>query len=233
MTSTKQLLNAGRGHQAPRKAAHSLPKEVAQFIKDNEAKELGTTETHPGEGIVKERFPHSRKPSHRQICEEFWNLRGQHNWEEKKKKNTTEYAPNHNCQHRSSPDAHLCHQQVAAWQGGKGCMLRIRTWPECPEDNLRELTWDSNPNCRIAREKKKRERENFPAKGSNLMCNLALSQNKGLREHQRKASRLHTGPSPTTGGREAGEPQPELEGKGQSQPQRWHPPATCEQALSC
>ena len=56
------------------------------------------------------------------------------------------------------------------------------------------------------------------------MCNLALSQNKGLREHQRKASRLHTGPSPTTGGREAGEPQPELEGKGQSQPQRWHPP---------
>ena len=56
------------------------------------------------------------------------------------------------------------------------------------------------------------------------MCNLALSQNKGLREHQRKASRLHTGPSPTTGGREAGEPQPELEGKGQSRPQRWHPP---------
>ena len=88
MTSTKQLLNAGRGHQAPRKAAHSLPKEVEQFIKDNEAKELGTTETHPGEGIVKERFPHSRKPSHRQICEEFWNLRGQHNWEEKKKNKT-------------------------------------------------------------------------------------------------------------------------------------------------
>ena len=27
-TSTKQLLNAGRGHQAPRKAAYSLQKEV-------------------------------------------------------------------------------------------------------------------------------------------------------------------------------------------------------------
>ena len=81
-------MNAGRGHQAPRNAAHSLPKEVEQFIKDKEAKELGMTETHPGEGIVKERFPHSRKPSHRQICEEFWNLRGQHNWEEKKKKKT-------------------------------------------------------------------------------------------------------------------------------------------------
>ena len=33
-TSTKQLLNAGGGHQAPRKAAHSLQKEVGQNIKD-------------------------------------------------------------------------------------------------------------------------------------------------------------------------------------------------------
>ena len=41
-------------------------------------------------------------------------------------------------------------------------MLRVRTGPECPEDNLRELTRESNPNCGIARErggKKKRERE--------------------------------------------------------------------------
>ena len=30
----KQLLNAGRGHQAPRKAAHCLQKEVGQNIKD-------------------------------------------------------------------------------------------------------------------------------------------------------------------------------------------------------
>ena len=44
-------------------------------------------ETHPGEGVVKqEKFPHSRKPSHRQVCGEFWNLRGQHNREKKKKK---------------------------------------------------------------------------------------------------------------------------------------------------
>ena len=33
-TSTKQLLNAGRGHQAPRKAGHFLQKEVGQNIKD-------------------------------------------------------------------------------------------------------------------------------------------------------------------------------------------------------
>ena len=46
-------------------------------------------------------------------------------------------------------------------------MLRVRTGPECPEDNLRELTGDSNPNCRIAGErgeKRERERENLPQK---------------------------------------------------------------------
>ena len=29
-------------------------------------------------------------------------------------------------------------------------LLRVRTGPECPEDNLRELTRDSNPDCGIA-----------------------------------------------------------------------------------
>ena len=52
-----------------------------------------------------------------------------------KKKNPTEYTPNHNSQWRSSPDAHVC-----AGQGGMGCMLRVRTGPECPENNLKELT---------------------------------------------------------------------------------------------
>ena len=36
-------------------------------------------------------------------------------------------------------------------------MFRVRTRPECPEDNLRELiTSESNPNCGIAREEKKK-----------------------------------------------------------------------------
>ena len=48
-----------------------------------EKKELGT-ETCPREGIVKEeKFPNIRKPSHQRVCGEFWNLRGQHKWEEK------------------------------------------------------------------------------------------------------------------------------------------------------
>ena len=43
-------------------------------------------ETHPGEGVMKEeKFPKSRTPSHRWVCGEFWNLRGQYNWEKKKK----------------------------------------------------------------------------------------------------------------------------------------------------
>ena len=43
--------------------------------------------THPGEGVVKEeKFPNTRKPSHQWVSGEFWNLRGQHNWEGKKKK---------------------------------------------------------------------------------------------------------------------------------------------------
>ena len=52
----------------------------------NETEEFGM-ETHPKEGVVKEeKFPNNREPSHRWICGEFRNLRGQHNWEKKKKK---------------------------------------------------------------------------------------------------------------------------------------------------
>ena len=44
-------------------------------------------ETHPGVGVMKEeKFPNTRKPSHWQVCGEFWNLRGQHNLQKKKKK---------------------------------------------------------------------------------------------------------------------------------------------------
>ena len=47
-----------------------------------ETKEVGT-EIHPREGVLKgEKFPNIRKHSHRRVCGEFWNLRGQHNQEE-------------------------------------------------------------------------------------------------------------------------------------------------------
>ena len=104
---------------------------------------------------------------------------------------------NCNSQWRSSPDTHIRHQQAA--------VLRIRTRPKRPEDNLRELTWDSNPNCGIARERK---REYFPTKSYNLRRSLAHSQNNGLSKSQRRASQLQTGPSPPPGAeRQAGDSQ--------------------------
>ena len=47
--------------------------------------------------------------------------------------------------------------------------LKVGTRPECPEGNLRELTWASNTNCGMARERERKEREsvNFPLKSSN------------------------------------------------------------------
>ena len=49
-----------------------------------ETKELGM-DTHPREGVMKEKFPNTRKPSHWWVCEEFWNLGGQYKQKEKKK----------------------------------------------------------------------------------------------------------------------------------------------------
>ena len=32
----------------------------------------------------------------------------------------------------------------------QAALLRVRTGPECPEGNLKELIWDSKPDCGIA-----------------------------------------------------------------------------------
>ena len=31
----------------------------------------------------------------------------------------------------------------------RAALLRVRTGPECPKGNLRDLTWDSKPDCGI------------------------------------------------------------------------------------
>ena len=36
----------------------------------------------------------------------------------------------------------------------RAALLRVRTGPECPEGNLRELTWDSKADCGIATKRK-------------------------------------------------------------------------------
>ena len=71
---------------------------------------------------MKEYFPNSRKLSHRQECEEFWNLRVQCNREEKETK-PTEYVPNRICQRRSSPEARIRHQRRKAGQEGVSGMI--------------------------------------------------------------------------------------------------------------
>ena len=82
--STEQLLNAGRGHQAPRKVAHCLQKEVGQNIKDKKRGKRGKDGDLSREGsLKKERFLNTRKHSLQRVCGEPWNFRGQNNWEEK------------------------------------------------------------------------------------------------------------------------------------------------------
>ena len=93
----------------------------------------------------------------------------------------------------------------------KAGLLRVRTGPECPEGNLRELTWDSSPICGRATEsgEKKKERERkLPCEKPYPKALRARSQNKGLSKYQRRASWLRTSPS-SAGGREAGGRQPE------------------------
>ena len=69
----------------------------------------------PREGVVKEeKFPNTRKPSHQQVCWEFWNLRGQQNQEGKKKKKEQNTCLNYNSQ--QSPDVCICHQQAGEAQ---------------------------------------------------------------------------------------------------------------------
>ena len=55
VNSTKQLLNAGRRHQAPRKAAHCLQKEVGKNIKDKKRDKRGRDGAPSREGSLKKR----------------------------------------------------------------------------------------------------------------------------------------------------------------------------------
>ena len=51
----KQILNAGRGHQAPRKAAHCFRKEVGKNIKDKKRDKRGRDRAPSCEGSLKKR----------------------------------------------------------------------------------------------------------------------------------------------------------------------------------
>ena len=72
---------------------------------------------------------------------------------------------------------------------------------------MRELTWDSNPNCGIARErekKKERERQNFPAKSPNLRYCQAAHRTKDWVNTRGELAGCRLAHSPLEAGRQSG-----------------------------
>ena len=92
-----------------------------------------------------EKFPNTRKPSHQQVCGEFWNLRGQHNSEENTHTHTHTHThiQNMHLTTTASGQAAQILMSATSEQGldreAQATLLRVRTGPECREDNLREL----------------------------------------------------------------------------------------------
>ena len=72
---------------------------------------------------MKKKFLYNRKPSHRCVYGEIWNLRGQHKSETIKKK--THYVPNYNCQQRSGLDASHPPAVSRGWTGSHGLHRQI------------------------------------------------------------------------------------------------------------
>ena len=105
-------------------------------------------DTHPGEGAVKEKFPHSRKSSYRRVCGEFGNLRGQHNLEGKKKQKTKKKTPQNMHLTTTTSEVREVTQMLSSttskWGLGReaqaaSLVLSLKTRPECPEGYLRKL----------------------------------------------------------------------------------------------
>lgn len=68
------------------------------------------------------------------------NITGRKKKERKKERNPTDCVPNNNFQQGTSPDTHNCHQQAGGlYREVRAALLRVKTRPECPEGNLREL----------------------------------------------------------------------------------------------
>ena len=89
--------------------------------------------------MKEEKFPHSRKPSHRHVCGELWSLRGQHNQGKKKKTQNTHLTTT------TTREVTLMFASTSSeWGLGReaqaaSLVLRVRTGPKFPEGNLREL----------------------------------------------------------------------------------------------
>ena len=76
-------MNAGRGHQAPRKAGHCLQKQVGKNITDEKGDKRGREGAPPWEGNLRKRGFQTPGNTCCQVCGEPWKHRGQQNRKEK------------------------------------------------------------------------------------------------------------------------------------------------------
>ena len=123
--------------------------------------------------------------------------------------------PTSNSQKKSAPDTHIHHQQVGAEQRGVDSIAQGKDWPKGPERNQREILWDSNLNCGIAREREKINWSEYTA---------SRSQKKRTEKLQRSASLRWTGPSPSEAGGRG-------EGKGANSAPEMASPTTLQTGL--
>ena len=93
--------------------------------------------------MKEEKFPNSRKPSHRRVCGSFGISEG--NITRRKTKQNRK-QPQNNMHLTATPRGEAA-QRVASATSKRGlnrevqaALLQVRIRPECPEDNLRELT---------------------------------------------------------------------------------------------
>ena len=109
--SRKQLLNASRGHQAPRKAAHCLLKEVVQNIKHKKRDKRGRDGDLSQEGSLKREVSKHQETLTSGSVGSFGISEG-NIMRRKNKKNPQITSLT------ATPRACICHQQAGTEQGG-------------------------------------------------------------------------------------------------------------------
>ena len=75
------------------------------------------------------------------------NITGRKKKERKKERNPTDCVPNNNFQRELVQTLTIATSKWGLDREAWTALLRVRTRPECPEGNLRELTWASKPDC--------------------------------------------------------------------------------------
>ena len=104
-------------------------------------------ETHPGKGNMKEKFPNSRKPSHRRVCGELGISEGNITRRRKKQNKTQNMCLTATASRKvvqmltsATNEQGLEREEWAASLVLREKDQALRVKDHCPEDNLKELT---------------------------------------------------------------------------------------------